>query len=72
MAKIPGTLTVDMFPDVPCGITVKTSEEDRKAIYAKIEEIDSSLKHLDVRVKADIRDTYSPGWKFNQYELKVP
>ena len=56
---------------IPCGITVKTSEEERKTIYAKIEEIERSLKHLDVRVKADIRDTYSPGWKFNQYELKV-
>jgi prolyl-tRNA synthetase len=56
---------------IPCGVTVKTSEHDRRTIYAKIEEIEKSLKHLDIRVKADIRDTYSPGWKFNQYELKV-
>jgi len=56
---------------IPCGITVKTSEEDRKTIYGKIEEIEKSLTDLNIRVKADIRDTYSPGWKFNQYEMKV-
>jgi prolyl-tRNA synthetase len=56
---------------IPCGIRVKTSDEEKNAIYAKVEEIECALKKLDVRVKADIRDTYSPGWKFNQYELKV-
>jgi prolyl-tRNA synthetase len=56
---------------IPCGIRVKTSDEEKNAIYTKVEEIEAQLKKLDVRVKADIRDTYSPGWKFNQYELKV-
>ena len=56
---------------IPCGIGVKTSVEERNSIYGKIAEIEEDLKKLDVRVKADIRDTYSPGWKFNQYELKV-
>jgi len=57
---------------IPCGIGVKTPEEERKTIYAKVTEIEGSLRAKGIRVKADIRDTYSPGWKFNQYELKVP
>lgn len=57
---------------IPCGIGVKTPEEERKSIYAKVNEIEESLREKGIRVKADIRDTYSPGWKFNQYELKVP
>jgi prolyl-tRNA synthetase len=56
---------------IPCGIGVKTSEKDRKVIHDRVAEIDEELSKIGVRVKADIRDTYSPGWKFNQYELKV-
>lgn len=56
---------------IPCGVGVKTTEEEKSAIYAKVYEIEKELKKVDVRVKADTRDTYSPGWKFNQYELKV-
>lgn len=56
---------------IPCGISVKTSQEDRSKIIDKVLEIEHTLKKLDVRVRADIRDSYSPGWKFNQYELKV-
>jgi prolyl-tRNA synthetase len=57
---------------IPCGLGVKTSEEERTKIYGKVKEIEESLRTKGVRVKADIRDIYSPGWKFNQYELKVP
>src|SRR5579859_5265950 len=56
---------------IPCGLGVKTPEEERSKIYEKIKEIEGGLLKCDVRVRADIRDTYSPGWKFNQYELKV-
>tara|TARA_B100000780_G_scaffold58530_1_gene37297 strand:- start:2160 stop:3632 length:1473 start_codon:yes stop_codon:yes gene_type:complete len=34
------------------------------------EKIFSTLKNIDIRVKYDNRDTYKPGWKFNEYELK--
>ena len=56
---------------IPCGIGVKTNEEERKTIYAKVNEIEASLRQKGIHVKADIQDTYSPGWKFNQYKLKV-
>ncbi|KAH3856985.1 hypothetical protein DPMN_099582 [Dreissena polymorpha] len=34
------------------------------------EALKSTLEQGGVRVKADLRDNYSPGWKFNHWELK--
>lgn len=54
---------------VPCGLTVNTSDEERQAILSGCEEIEAQLKAVDVRAYADLRDTYSPGWKFADAEL---
>ena len=56
---------------VPCGITVNLGEEQRKNLYAKCDELLERLQEKGVRVKGDYRDNYSPGWKFNHWELKV-
>ena len=56
---------------VPCGITAKTTDEERKRINDKCEEIAQSLRGVDIRAKADLRDGYTPGWKFNDWEQKV-
>lgn len=56
---------------VPCGITAKTSDEERKRINDKCEELAQSLRAADIRAKADLRDGYTPGWKFNDWEQKV-
>lgn len=56
---------------IPCGIGVNSSQAERDKVYGKVNEVEESLKALGIRVRADTRDTYSPGWKFNQYELKV-
>ena len=56
---------------VPCGITVKTSDEDRKLINEKCDELANSLKKVGIRAKADLRDAYTPGFKFNDWEQKV-
>jgi len=37
----------------------------------KCSEFVSILLDGDIRAKADLRDNYSPGWKFNHWELKV-
>ncbi|THG96149.1 hypothetical protein EW026_g5625 [Hermanssonia centrifuga] len=50
---------------IPCGITVKTTDEGRKTINDKCEELASELKKAGVKAKADIRDGYTPGFKFN-------
>src|SRR5947199_8247960 len=55
---------------VPVGITVKTSDKERKELYDAIYKIAATLEKAGARVKVDDRDVYSPGWKFNQWELK--
>ncbi|XP_054136278.1 bifunctional glutamate/proline--tRNA ligase isoform X5 [Melozone crissalis] len=55
---------------IPCGITNSLSEEDREALLKKCNEYRSRLLAVSIRVRADLRDNYSPGWKFNHWELK--
>jgi prolyl-tRNA synthetase len=55
---------------VPCGITAKTTEEQRQEITAKCEELAATLKKAGVRARADLRDGYTPGYKFNDWEQK--
>ncbi|XP_023389920.1 bifunctional glutamate/proline--tRNA ligase [Pteropus vampyrus] len=56
---------------IPCGITNVLSEEDRDALIAKCSDYQRRLRSINIRVKVDSRDNYSPGWKFNHWELKV-
>lgn len=56
---------------IPCGITVNLPEADRKSLYAECNAYADRLKAAGVRVRVDDRDNYSPGWKFNHWELKV-
>ncbi|KAG6864262.1 hypothetical protein C0991_011003 [Blastosporella zonata] len=55
---------------VPCGITAKTSDQQRAQINAACEELAKMLKKSGVRAKADLRDGYTPGYKFNDWEQK--
>uniref|UniRef100_A0AC35U3F0 Proline--tRNA ligase n=1 Tax=Rhabditophanes sp. KR3021 TaxID=114890 RepID=A0AC35U3F0_9BILA len=55
---------------IPVGITAKTTPEAEKLLMDKVEEVVATLKAAGVRAKADTRDNYSPGWKFNHWELK--
>ncbi|XP_040841630.1 bifunctional glutamate/proline--tRNA ligase isoform X1 [Ochotona curzoniae] len=55
---------------IPCGITNALSEEDREALVAKCNDYRRRLLSVSIRVRADLRDNYSPGWKFNHWELK--
>lgn len=52
---------------VPCGVTAKT----RDTLNAKAEELAATLKKAGVKAKADVRDGYTPGYKFNDWEQKV-
>lgn len=56
---------------VPTGITVKTSAADREMISKKTLELCAILKKGGIRCKADVRDNYTPGWKYNYWEVKV-
>ncbi|XP_075781329.1 bifunctional glutamate/proline--tRNA ligase isoform X2 [Pelodiscus sinensis] len=55
---------------IPCGITNTLSEVDKEALMKKCNEYLKRLLQVNVRARADLRDNYSPGWKFNHWELK--
>lgn len=55
---------------VPVGITAKTSAEEEEKIYNQCNELVKTLVAAGIRAKADLRDNVTPGWKFNQWELK--
>jgi prolyl-tRNA synthetase len=46
------------------------SGEAKEELYKKVEGIADDLKSVGVRVETDYREGYSPGWKFNDWELK--
>lgn len=56
---------------VPCGVTVSMKEEEKKALLTSCKGLEESLRKKNIRVEGDYRDNYSPGWKFNHWELKV-
>jgi len=55
---------------VPCGITASLGEEDRSKLIEVCKGYEAALKEAGVKVRGDYRDNYSPGWKFNHWELK--
>ncbi|KAJ7230734.1 hypothetical protein GGX14DRAFT_412050 [Mycena pura] len=55
---------------VPCGITAKTTDESRAEINNACEQLAQTLKKSGIRAKADLRDVYTPGYKFNDWEQK--
>ena len=55
---------------VPCGITVNSSEADRAALKQSCEDLIKTLVDRGIRAEGDFRENYSPGWKFNHWELK--
>jgi len=55
---------------VPCGISANLKEEDKAALYKECEVYEQELRAAGVRVRADLRENYSPGWKYNHWELK--
>ncbi|XP_044059668.1 bifunctional glutamate/proline--tRNA ligase isoform X2 [Siniperca chuatsi] len=55
---------------IPCGITASLSEQEKEAVLSQCSKYLSRLLDVGVRVKTDLRDNYSPGWKFNHWELK--
>ncbi len=56
---------------IQCGVTANLPESDRVELMAKCEELRKTLVGAGIKVKGDFRDNYSPGWKFNHWELKV-
>ncbi|KAI6139615.1 hypothetical protein EDD17DRAFT_1782533 [Pisolithus thermaeus] len=55
---------------VPCGITAKTGDAERNKINEACDELAKSLVDIGIRAKADLREGYTPGYKFNDWEQK--
>ncbi|KAF2451342.1 prolyl-tRNA synthetase [Karstenula rhodostoma CBS 690.94] len=55
---------------IPAGVTAKTSPEAKEDLYKKVDQIKSDLESVGVRVETDLREGYSPGFKFNDWEMK--
>lgn len=55
---------------VPCGITAKTTDAERRKLIDAVEDLEHDLKKQGIRAYADTRESYSPGYKFNDWELK--
>ncbi|KAL1798698.1 hypothetical protein ACET3X_002735 [Alternaria dauci] len=55
---------------IPVGVTAKMSAEAKEDLYSKVKKIHDDLTEAGVRVETDYREGYSPGWKFNDWELK--
>ena len=55
---------------VPVGVTAKTTEEERVNLHTEIEKLTDVLNEAGIRTHNDLREGYSPGWKFNQWELR--
>lgn len=56
---------------VPCGITAGLSEAAKNQLQASCDSLEADFRQSGVKVKGDYRNNYSPGWKFNHWELKV-
>ncbi len=51
-------------------VPIYRNDEHRAAIAEKSMEIKKALEAKGISVKYDDRDTFTPGWKFNEYEFK--
>lgn len=54
----------------PIQVVVVPIASNKEGVKEKAEEIGNSLKEKDIRVQVDLRDQYSPGYKFNYWEMK--
>lgn len=55
---------------VPVGVKASMPEEERDTLYKEITGLQEVLRAVNVRCESDFREGYSPGWKFNDWELK--
>ncbi len=51
-------------------VPIPGSDAERGAILGACEAVRKALSDNGIRVKLDDRDEYSPGWKFNEWELR--
>ncbi|XP_055373827.1 bifunctional glutamate/proline--tRNA ligase [Condylostylus longicornis] len=55
---------------VPCGITASMKDDEKEQLLDSCKNLEKLLCLSNIRCEGDYRDNYSPGWKFNHWELK--
>ena len=56
---------------MPCGLTANLAEDKKQTLLTFCKEFNENLIKAGIRTRFDDRENYSPGWKFNHWELKV-
>jgi prolyl-tRNA synthetase len=51
-------------------VPIYRNEEGKNSVLPKVEEIQNELESKDIRIHVDDREGLSPGYKFNDWELK--
>jgi prolyl-tRNA synthetase len=51
-------------------VPIAKSDDERSAVLGTCETVSRMLTDAGIRIKLDARDEYSPGWKFNEWELR--
>ena len=51
-------------------VPIPFKEEASAALNSKASELKKLLNENGIRTEADLRDNYTPGWKYNHWELK--
>ena len=51
-------------------VPIYYKESGREAVNVKTQKIAKALERAGFRVRLDTREQYTPGWKFNEWELK--
>jgi len=46
------------------------SDEEKRAVDVKAKEVQSELRAVNLSVHYDSREQFTPGWKFNEWEMK--
>jgi prolyl-tRNA synthetase len=67
---LPPRVARDQVIIIPVGINKSTTPEDRERHYDQLQGLKATLKRAGIRADYDIRDGYTPAWKFNDHELK--
>ncbi|MDP2059229.1 MAG: His/Gly/Thr/Pro-type tRNA ligase C-terminal domain-containing protein, partial [Flavobacteriaceae bacterium] len=63
-------LPPNLAPEQVVIVPIYRNEEQKSAIAVVANQIKTLLNKNNISVNFDNRDTYKPGWKFNEYELK--
>jgi prolyl-tRNA synthetase len=51
-------------------VPIWNKDEDKPAVREKVAEVERILKEAGIRVKADLSEQETAGWKFNEYEMR--